>query len=141
MTEPKTLPELCDWFARRDKWVWIPETSETSPCGDVERVGNIWKRGFQYSQDPFPATLDAAAGAMLPNLRLERTFCDHDHVWEWRLWEDIGAGEWCPFWRGGVGVGAIMMRDTCDEIHDRYLLAYRACVAMDGEREATNGTR
>ncbi len=117
--------QLRDWHARRAGWnepgtkipnIWEPTTQAT-----YEKIAERawWKVDasfkFAASSHPFPPTLDAAASAM-PN----------DFSWQ------RNGKVWMLF-RKFASHSTAIIKDTGDEIHDRYLLAKLAW-----EQEAGN---
>jgi len=98
-----TTEELCVWHAMRAGWKWNVWVE-----GDAQWE-NRFTKSAQY-EDPFPATIDGAASAMPPG-------------WDW--WKSsvewLAQTAYSPF---------VKVRDTGDEIHDRYLLAKLAWEAM-----------
>ena len=116
MTEPTNLTELRDWFAARDGWVEV----------NTDRGGGAWRHSTLLTDPcsnwghPYPATLDAAAGAMPEGYNWFRVG-EFSNVYKWSVLTPENR--------------IIDLADTGDEIHDRYLLAYRACEAMDKAKE------
>jgi hypothetical protein len=121
MTEPKTLDELRDWFAARDGWTndAVPDATGDWEWQKTLRTGDVDKR----ENHPYPATLDAAAGAMPEQWVWYKTYAEYSGVYN--SVHPRGLGE----------AITAEVPDTRDEIHDRYLLAYRACCAMDQAKE------
>ena len=120
MTEPKDLTSLRDWFAAYKDWYIEYPNGGRWPM--------LWrnKNGKSRKTHPYPPTLTAAAGAMPEGCSLEITIDSKLNVVRGAIYP---PGMYC---RGPH----VEIETGTDEITVRYTLAYRACCAMDGEREA-----
>lgn len=131
VTQPKTLDEIRDWFARRQGW--RTEPPQVDGLGDHRKYWWKWtispshgERTYAYFH-PIPPTLDAIAGLMPPNVRTFKSLPTRDGN---------------PVFYEAVNSEHLIIAtvpDTGNELLDRARLAMLATLAEDKAQAGEGG--